>query len=82
MNSFFTITIILLFSINCNAQKVSSLQYPNQVDAKVFVVDYENQPDKKLFFVEYQNQADLKIFFVDFENQAVWRNKSRQHLMY
>ncbi len=51
------------------AQKVFSVQYPNQADVKVFVVKYENQ-------------ADLKVFKVKYENQAGWREKKKMHLMY
>jgi hypothetical protein len=62
--------LILLATVNCiSAQKVFSVEYPNQADVKVFVVKYENQ-------------ADLKIFFVEYENQAEWKSKKKIHLMY
>ena len=35
--------LLVLFSFKMTAQKVHSVQYPNQADVKVFVVDYENQ---------------------------------------
>ena len=86
MKLLFTISTILLIGINCNAQKVFSVQYANQADVKVFVVDYENQADLKVykvkyqnragkndgkwFFTEYANQADKKLFFVEYQNQA------------
>ena len=86
MKLIFTISSILLFGINCNAQKVFSVEYPNQADVKVFVVDYENQADLKVykvnynnqagkndgkwFFTKYANQAEKKVFFVEYQNQA------------
>lgn len=66
------ILIAIAMALSCqkaSAQKVCSVQYPNQADVKVYVVKYENQ-------------ADLKVFFVKYENQAGWRNKAKQHLMY
>jgi len=79
--------IILLSAFNlASAQKVFSVEYPNQADVKVFVVKYENQADLKVFkvkyenqtgennckwfFTEYANQAKKKIYFVEYENQA------------
>lgn len=35
--------LLVLFSIKISAQKVHSVQYPNQADVKVFFVDYEKQ---------------------------------------
>jgi hypothetical protein len=79
----FIITLVLLnLLIAVSAQKVFSVEYPNQADVKVFVVKYENQADLKVFKVKYENQADLKIFFVEYENQAGWRKKKKMHLMY
>jgi hypothetical protein len=49
---------------------------------KVFSVEYPNQAKKKIYFVEYENQADLKIYFVEYENQAWWKSKKKMHLMY
>lgn len=79
--------LILLPAFNLvSAQKVFSVEYPNQADVKVFVVKYENQADLKVFkvkyenqagenngkwfFTEYSNQAKKKIYFVEYENQA------------
>ena len=86
MKSFITISAILLVGIHSRAQKVFSVEYPNQADVKVFVVDYENQADLKVykvkynnqagkndgkwFFTKYANQAEKKVFFVDYQNQA------------
>lgn len=82
------INTLFLFGLTgtCNAQKVFSVQYPNQADVRVFVVDYENQADLKVykvkylnqagknngnwFFTKYSNQADKKLFFVEYQNQA------------
>jgi hypothetical protein len=43
--------LFLLFSRQYTlfAQKVFSVQYPNQADLKVFVVNYPNQADLKVF---------------------------------
>ena len=70
MKSFcFAVILSLTFGLSATAQKVFSVNYPNQADVKVFVVKYENQ-------------ADLKIFFVSYQNQAGWRNNAKRHLMY
>jgi len=61
--------MLLAVSVTASAQKVFSVQYPNQADMKVYVVKYENQ-------------AVLKIYFVEYENQAGWRNKEKIHLMF
>lgn len=77
--------LIAIFNITY-AQKVFTVEYPNQADVKVFVVKYENQADLKVFkvkyenqaaenngkwfFTEYGNQAKKKIYFVEYENQA------------
>jgi hypothetical protein len=74
---------LLVTSFNCAyAQKVFSVEYPNQADVKVFVVKYENQADLKVYKVQYENQADLKIYFVEHENHAGWKNKQKIYLMY
>ncbi len=68
------------------AQKVFSVDYPNQADVKLYVVRYQNQADLNVFrvqyrnqagtnnglwfFTDYPNQADKKIYFVDYPNQA------------
>ena len=70
MKSFCCAVIFTLtFGLSATAQKVFSVNYPNQADVKVFVVKYENQ-------------ADLKIYFVEYENQAGWRNSAKKSLMY
>jgi hypothetical protein len=97
MKKYKLIGILVLLAV-CNitfAQKVFSVEYPNQADVKVFVVkyesqsdlkvfkvEYENQAKKKIYFVEYENQADLKIYFVEYESQAGWKTKKKMHLMY
>ena len=49
---------ILFFSMDpASAQKVYSVNYPNQADIKVFVVKYENQADLNVYKVKYENQA-------------------------
>ncbi|MFM2135454.1 MAG: hypothetical protein RL021_854 [Bacteroidota bacterium] len=81
-----TALLLLAAARCCNAQKVISVDYPNQADVKVFVVDYPNQADLlvykvkyenqagkndgKWFFVKYQNQADKKIYFTEYASQA------------
>ena len=66
--------LILLSTFNLiSAQKVFSVEYPNQADVKVFVVKYENQADLKVFKVKYENQAgenNGKWFFTEYANQA------------
>ena len=47
----------LFFGVSCFAQKVYSVEYENQADAKVYVVNYENQADLKVYKVKYSNQA-------------------------
>ena len=43
-------------SFDAKAQKVHSVEYPNQADVKVFVVDYENQADLKVYKVKYEKK--------------------------
>ena len=85
VKSLFTL-IFVFFSNYMNAQKVYSVQYPNQANIKIYVTKYQNQADLKVykvkyvnqvqnnnglwFFTEYENQADLKIYFVKYNNQA------------
>jgi len=77
------VLLILLSTFNLiSAQKVFSVEYPNQADVKVFVVKYQNQADLKVLKVKYKNQADLKIYFVEYENQAGWKSKKKMHLRY
>jgi len=70
------IIIMLVFfslAVAVAAQKVYSVEYPNQADVKVYVVKYENQADLKVYKVEYANQAgenDGKWFFTEYANQA------------
>jgi hypothetical protein len=66
-------SLVSLGSSDASAQKVFSVDYPNQADLRVYVVRYQNQADLNVFRVQYQNQAgenDGRWFFTDYPNQA------------
>ena len=53
-----TAVLLLLITLNLQAQKVFKVKYESQADLKVYVVEYESQCDLKVFFVEYESQAN------------------------
>ena len=64
---------LFLTFVSAKAQKVHSIQYPNQSDVKVFVVDYPNQADLLVYKIKYSNQAGNNNglwFFTEYGNQA------------
>jgi hypothetical protein len=66
---YYSVLLILFFSVSSKAQKVFSVNYQNQADVKVFVVKYENQADLKVYKVKYPNQVgqnDGRWFFTDY----------------
>jgi hypothetical protein len=53
MNILYIVAFVLLSAGASHAQKVYSVDYPNQADVKVFVVKYENQADLNVFKYAY-----------------------------
>lgn len=52
MKKLLIMLVLLNVFMAVKAQKVFSVEYPNQADVKVYVVKYENQADIKIYKVK------------------------------
>ena len=78
-------TILLIFTLSTNAQKIYSVgsQYEaGDNDGKWFFTGSQYEAKKKIFFTGSQYEADLKIYFVGSQYEAGWTDSSKKHLLY